>query len=81
MLESAGFEVVARGASSGVLEGTDDDMWRILRSPGVVLPSLQNVGESELRRQVLASVERFGAGDGMSRVVNEITHVIGRKPE
>lgn len=81
MLESAGFVVTERGATETVIEATSaDDMWRTLRSPGVVLPSLQHVGESVLREQVLVAVEPFRAADGSYRLVNELTHVIAHKP-
>lgn len=81
MLESAGFTVDERGATSAILEAVDAaDAWRRLRSPGVVLPSLRNVGEDELRRRVLAAIEPFRAADGSYRLVNELTHVIATKP-
>jgi len=81
MLESAGFTVDERGATSAILEAVDaDDAWRRLRSPGVVLPSLQHVGEDELRRQVLAAIEPFQADDGSYRLVNELTYVTATKP-
>lgn len=81
MLETAGFGDIERGATSSVLEATStDQMWRTLRSPGVVLPSLEHVGEDALRSQVLAAVEPFRAPDGSYRLVNELTHVIARKP-
>ena len=81
MLGSAGFEVIERDATSSVLEAaSDEDVWKTLRSPGVVLPSLEHVGEAELREQVMAAVEPFRAADGSYRLVNELTHVIGRKP-
>lgn len=80
MLESAGFSVVERGETTAVVEAINaDDIWRTLRSPGAVLPSLEHVGEAELRRQVLAAIEPFRADDGSYRLVNEVTHVIGRK--
>ncbi len=82
MLESAGFEVTERGATSAILEALDDeDAWRMLRSPGVVLPSLEHVGADELRRQVLAAIAPFRADDGSYRLVNDLTHVIARKPD
>lgn len=81
MLESAGFEVIERGATSAIIEAAgDDDLWMTLRSPGVVLPSLEHVGEDELRRQVLDAVAPFRAADGSYRLVNELTHVIATKP-
>lgn len=81
MVEGAGFVMDERGANSAIIEASDDDdLWRCLRSPGVVLPSLQHVGEDELRRQVLAAAEPFRAADGSYRLVNELTHVIAHKP-
>lgn len=81
MAESAGFVVVERGATSAVIEAVDaHDLWRTLRSPGVAVPSLQHVGEVELRRQTLAAVEPFKARDGSYRLVNELTHVVATKP-
>ena len=80
MLENAGFVVTERDATSAVLEAVDADaLWRTLRSPGVVLPSLEHVGEEELRRQVMAAVEPFRDNDGSYRLVNELTHVIAHK--
>lgn len=80
MLETAGFSVTERSATSAIMEAVDaDDVWRTLRSPGVVLPSLEHVGEQELRRQVLEAVEPFRAADGSYRIVNELTHVVGEK--
>jgi SAM-dependent methyltransferase len=81
MLESAGFEIVERGATSAVIEAVDSaDAWTTLRSPGVALPSIEHVGEEELRRQVLGAIEPFKAADGSYRLVNELTHVVARKP-
>ena len=80
MLETAGFTVVERGATNAIIEAVDaDDVWRTLRSPGVVLPSLEHVGEEELRRQVLDAVEPYRAPDGSYRLVNELTHVVAQK--
>ncbi len=81
MLEGAGFAVTERGATSAIIEATDDDdLWKVLRSPGVVLPSLEHVGEEELRRQVMTAVEPFRSPTGSYRLVNELTHVIATKP-
>lgn len=80
MLATAGFEVTERGATDGVLEFTDDDdAWRVLRSPGVVLPSIEHVGDDELRSRVLDAIAPYRCSDGSYRVVNEVTHVVGRK--
>lgn len=80
MMEAAGFDVTERGATSAVLEAVNaSEAWKALRSPGVTLPSLEHVGEAELHRQVMASIEPFRAPDGSYRMVNELTHVIARK--
>lgn len=81
MFETAGFEVTERGSTTAVLEAANqEDLWRTLRSPGVVLPSLEHVGEQELRRRVLEVAAPFVAPDGSYRLVNELTHVIATKP-
>lgn len=81
MLEAAGFVVDERGATSAIIEAVDaHQLWQALRSPGVVLPSIEHVGEAEVRRQALLAVERFEAPDGSYRLVNELTHVIAHKP-
>jgi len=81
MLESAGFEVTERGSTSAIIEAAnEDDLWKTLRSPGVVLPSIQHVGDDELRRQVMEAVAPFRADDGSYRLVNELVHVIATKP-
>ncbi len=80
MLENSGFLVTERAATSAVLEAVDsDDLWKTLRSPGVALPSIEHVGEAELKRQVLAALEPFQAADGSYRLVNELTHVVAQK--
>ena len=80
MLEKAGYRVRSRASTDAILEFSDaDSAWRCLRSPGVVLPSLQNVGEDELRTRVLGALERFRADDGSYRLVNNLTHVIADK--
>ena len=81
MMESAGFAVTERGATSAIMEATDaDDLWRTLRSAGVALPSIEHVGEDELRRQAMEALAPFEASDGSYRMVNELTHVIAHKP-
>ena len=81
MVEASGFDVVERAATSAVIEAESEvDLWRTLRSPGVVKPSLDHVGEDELRRQVLEAAQPFRADDGSYRLVNELTHLIARKP-
>lgn len=81
MLESAGFVVGERGETEAIIEAPDaHTLWRTLRSPGVVLPSLEHVGEAELTAQVFAAVDPFRAPDGSYRLVNALTHVVARKP-
>ncbi|HUW04432.1 MAG TPA: class I SAM-dependent methyltransferase [Acidimicrobiales bacterium] len=80
MVESSGFTVTERDATSAVLECTDDDdAWQVLRSPGAVLPSLEHVGEDPLRSLVLESVAHCRSEDGSYRIINEVTHVIAHK--
>jgi SAM-dependent methyltransferase len=79
--ETAGFVDVSRGATAAVLEFSDaEHAWRTLRSPGIVLPALELVGEDVLRKIVLESLAPFRANDGSYRLVNELTHAVGTKP-
>jgi SAM-dependent methyltransferase len=80
MLESAGYTVIERGSTDAVLEACDrDDIWRTLRSPGLAVPSLEHLGEDELRARALEAVAPYEAPDGSYRLVNELTHVAARK--
>ncbi len=82
MFETAGFVVEERGSTSGIIEtSSDDDMWRVLRSPGITVTPIAELGEEELRRRVLESVAPYRFDDGSYRIVNEITHMIARKPK
>jgi SAM-dependent methyltransferase len=79
MYDAAGFDVVERSATSAVLEFVDaEQAWLAMRSPGVVVPTLQALGEDELRRRTLDAIEPFRAADGSYRLVNEVTVLIGR---
>ena len=81
MCEAAGFVVGERGSTSAILELTDDETaWSTLRSPGVLVPSLEHTGEAELRRRVLESIAPFRSADGSYRLVNELVHVVAHKP-
>ncbi len=81
MLETAGFAVGERGTTTAIIEAPNaEDLWKTLRSPGVVLPSLEHVGEETLKGMVLEAVEPFRAHDGSYRLVNELTHLNGHKP-
>jgi SAM-dependent methyltransferase len=80
MLDVAGLDVVARGTTKARFEWPDADIaWRALRSPGVVVPALEAVGEDHLRERVLEAVARFRAPDGSYVLANELVHVIGRR--
>lgn len=79
MLEGAGFSEVERTGVQSVLEFPDAEIaWRALRSPGLVVPALRDVGEPELRARLMAAVEHLRAPDGSYRIVNELTCVTAR---
>ena len=81
MLSTAGFELVDRGDTEAIHELPDDEaMWRCLRSPGLMFPALETLGEEKLRELLMPTLDRCRAGDGSYRVTNQLTHVIGRKP-
>ena len=76
MLTSAGFTGIERFAAPAIIELTDDTAaWRALRSPGIVRPALDAIGEDELRARLMATIEPFRAADGSYRLVNELTCV------
>lgn len=80
MLSAAGFGSIERGTTSAILELADDDAaWRALRSPGLAVPALEQIGEDELRSRVLSAIEPFRAPDGSYRLVNELIHVVAQK--
>lgn len=80
MFEDAGFVDVWRGSTSSILEFPDDETaWRAMRSPGVVVPAIEAVGERRLRELLLPTIAPFRAADGSYRIVNELTHAIGTK--
>jgi SAM-dependent methyltransferase len=80
MFAAAGFDVVTRGTTKACFEWPDDDTtWRALRSPGVVVPALEAVGEQQLRQRVLAAVAPFRAPDGSYVLSNDLVHVIARR--
>lgn len=81
MYETAGFVDVWRGSTSAILEFADEKIaWQTMRSPGVVLPAIEAVGENTLRPILMAAIEPFRSDDGSYRLVNELTHAIGTKP-
>jgi SAM-dependent methyltransferase len=80
MLEAAGIEVLVREITTARFEWPDADIaWRALRSPGVVLPALEAVGEQILRERALQAVAPFRAPDGSYQLANGLVHVIGRR--
>ena len=81
MFTTAGFTVTERGGTEAVHEFPDADlMWRSLRSPGLMVPALELLGDDGLRAVLMPSIEPFRHSDGSYRLVNELTHVIGQKP-
>lgn len=81
MLTAAGFEEPTFGTTQAILEFGDDEIaWRALRSPGLVLPSIRHTGEPKLKRQVLEAIAPHRHDDGTYRLVNELVHVVARKP-
>lgn len=81
MFDGAGFVDVWRGSTTAILEFADEDIaWKTLRSPGVVLPALDALGEEALRPRLMAAIAPFRNDDGSYRLVNELTHAIGTKP-
>ena len=80
MFADAGIEIVERGATLAVHEAGDADaMWRCLRSPGLMKPALDQLGDDGLRSRLMPTLDAFRAADGSYQVTNELTHVIGRK--
>jgi hypothetical protein len=61
-----------------------DDAWRVLRSPGVVLPWLDHVWEAEFGRQVPEAMRRSAPTTARTASSTadprQLTHVIARKP-
>ena len=81
MLREAGFATVERGTTEAVLElPNPDQAWRTLRSPGLVVPSIEHTGDEVLEDLVLDAIEPFRERDGSYRLVNELVHVIATKP-
>lgn len=81
MLSKAGFDLVERGETDALHECVDSDtMWRCLRSPGLMVPALDALGETQLRELLMPTLDRCRSDDGSYRVTNQLTHVIGTKP-
>ncbi len=80
MLSDAGFELVERGETQAIHELPDDDsMWRCLRSPGLMVPALDQLGDTQLRELLMATIEPCRSADGSYRISNQLTHVVGKK--
>ncbi|MEM9613804.1 MAG: class I SAM-dependent methyltransferase [Actinomycetota bacterium] len=76
MLTDAGFSGIERFAADGVLELPDaESAWRTMRSPGLVVPALDELGDREVRRRLMPTLEPFRSADGSYRLVNELTCV------
>ena len=78
MLTTAGFSSIERFDVAGVLEMPDDlSAWQTVRSPGLVAPALEALGDDALRRRLMPSLTPFRSADGSYRLVNELTCVTG----
>ena len=76
MLQDAGFTDIVRTSVPAVMEFADESIaWRAFRSPGLVVPALDAIGEAELKQRLMAAVEPFRASDGSYRFVNELVCV------
>jgi len=76
LLDTAGFAQIERGTTEAILELADEDeAWRVLRSPGLALPSLKHTGEDLLRERVIEAIAPFRHSDGSYRLTNELVHV------
>ncbi len=81
MFAEAGFATTERGGTQAIHEFPDSEIaWRCLRSPGLMVPALQQLGDAGLRDVLMPTIEEFKSTDGSYRITNELTHVIGRKP-
>ncbi len=81
MFEQSGFVDIERGSTQAILDFTDKDhAWRALRSPGLLVPALEAVGEDALRTACLQALEPFRASAGSYHLTNELIHVVGTKP-
>lgn len=80
MFAGAGFALIERGETVAPLEACDADaMWACLRSPGLMKPALDRLGDDGLRARLMPTLDAYRATDGSYRIINELTHVIGRK--
>lgn len=76
MLTNAGFASIERWETPSVLEFPDERAaWQTMRSPGLVVPALEHLGDSGLRDLLMPTLEPFRAPDGSYRVVNALTCV------
>lgn len=76
MLTVAGFDSIERWESPSVIELPDaETAWQTMRSPGLVVPALEHLGEEGLRDLLMPTLEPFRADDGSYRIVNHLTCV------
>ncbi len=76
MLTVAGFGEIERWETPSILEFPDaDSAWRTMRSPGLVVPALDHLGDAALRDLLMPTLEPFRADDGSYRIVNALTCV------
>lgn len=76
MLTVVGFSDIHRWETPSVLEFSDaDTAWRTMRSPGLVVPALDHLGEDGLRDLLMPTLDPFRAPDGSYRLVNALTCV------
>ena len=76
MLTAAGFDSIERWESPSIIELPDEETaWQAMRSPGLVLPALEHLGERGLRDLLMPTIEPFRSEDGSYRIVNHLTCV------
>lgn len=69
------------GGSSDLLRSTSESRRTpALRIEGAVDHRGRHTGEDEVRHRTLEAIEPFRFDDGSYRLVDELTHVIARKP-
>lgn len=77
MLTAAGFGAIERWDTPSAIEAPDAEAaWRTMRSPGLVVPALDALGDDELRARLMPTLEPFRADDGSYRIVNALTCVV-----
>ncbi len=81
MAETAGFEIVERGARVSMIEWPDADMaWRALSSVGPAVPALRHTDSVIVREAVLEAIAHCRDRRGVYRFQNDHHFLIARKP-